>query len=107
MGAPCTPLWVMLEREETMPVEYVVLKSAAFLMENGFLAGSGFFVFIEEDEYAFAYFVTAAHVVWRDRRKRNAKFPPDGEVSLKMNRLRGGGTKEISLKKSEWSFHED
>jgi hypothetical protein len=97
----------MLEREAQMAaVEYLVLNGAAFVMEGGALRGSGFFVFINEGEYAFTYFVSAAHVVWSERRQRGAKFPPDGEVSLRINR-HGGGIMDIPLKKSDWLYHED
>jgi hypothetical protein len=97
----------MLERETNMAaVEHLILDGAAFVMEDGELAGSGFFVFITEGEFSFTYFVTATHVVWNDWRKRNAKFPPDDEVTIRLNRLRGG-TMDIPLKKSEWIYHDD
>jgi len=91
-----------------MAVEYIILNGAAFVMEGGELSGSGFFVFVDEGEgeVGFTYFITATHVLWGDCRKRNAKFPPDGDVVIRINRLRGG-TMDISLQKSEWLFHKD
>jgi hypothetical protein len=98
----------MLEREaeDMAAVERLILDSAAFVMENDELSGSGFFAFVTEGEFSFTYFITAAHVVWNDWRKRNAKFPPAGEVIIRLNRRRGG-TMDIGLKKSEWIFHDD
>lgn len=96
----------MLEREADLAVEYIILSSTGFVMEAGELAGSGFFAFVDEGDLSLTYFITAKHVVWGEWRERGAKFPPDGVVTIRVNRLRGG-IKEIQLKKSEWLYHED
>jgi hypothetical protein len=102
----CMPAWLTREREADLAVEYVILSCTGFVMENGHLSGSGFFAFVYEDEFTLTYFITAKHVVWNEWRKRGAKFPPDGEVTIRINRHRSG-IKEINLKRSEWLYHED
>jgi hypothetical protein len=51
-----------------MAVEYVVLSSTGFVMQDGQLRGTGFFAFIEDGEFAFTYFIAAAHTVWSGHR---------------------------------------
>jgi hypothetical protein len=102
----------MLEREDAMIVDQLILHSTGFigdpLPEGRFdLAGSGFYVYVEEDDYAFQYFITAHHVVdayWRDR---NAPFPPEGDIHLRISRKDGHAPFHLRTKKSDWIFPED
>ena len=79
-----------------MPVHTAVLNCSAFVLEKGDM-GSGFFVYLTEDDFDFTYFVTAAHVVWGpERRQRYSAFPPPGSVSIRIN-LSSGGTSGFRL----------
>jgi hypothetical protein len=89
-----------------LPVEYVILSSVGFVMEKGQLLGSGFFAFIDDGNFSFTYFITAKHVVWSEGRRLDSRFPPDGEVTIRVSRIRGG-LKEITTLRADWFYHED
>jgi hypothetical protein len=74
--------------------------------ERGFAAtGTRFFVNVSEGEHDFAYFVTAAHVIWPDRKRKSQS--PDGTMHVRINLKNGGHKIEKTCIKTEWIFHED
>ena len=110
--AHCAPLWVVLDPEAEMIVEKVILYSTAFvghpLPSGRFdLAGSGFFVYLRHGDYAFTYFVTAHHVIDADWRRRDAPFPPQGDIYVRINRKDGKLPYLLKTAKSDWLYHQD
>lgn len=89
-----------------MVVDYVILNSAAFVMEDRELVGSGFFAHIIEADVSFTYFITATHVIWETWRDQHAALPLEGQVDLRINLMRGG-TRDIPIMRSKWITHED
>ena len=65
--APAVPHWITMEREAEMQIDEGILKCSVFLgapNERGFGAeGSGFFVYLTEEELDFTYVVTCRHVI--------------------------------------------
>jgi|ERR1700730_7069528 len=84
-----------------MQVNDVLLKSIAFLGEptsdHFAVGGTAFLVGITVDDYDFRYFISARHVVWPIRIWGLDPKPPDGELSIRINR-RSGQPKIISTK---------
>jgi hypothetical protein len=101
------PIWVEFERQDSMQVDERVRRCAAFVgakTERGFLAlGTGFFVFVEVEDFLFDYFITAQHLVWPNRRKSPI---PDQDVIIRVNTV-DGSHKSITTKPKQWIFPED
>src|ERR1700730_9561699 len=93
-----------------MQVNDVLLKSIAFLGEptsdHFAVGGTAFLVGITVDDYDFRYFISARHVVWPIRIWGLDPNPPDGELSIRINR-RSGQPKIISTKVQDWIFHDN
>ena len=101
------PAWVLAEREAAMTVmPESVLDGVGFLLEGNYPIGTGFFVCVEEQGFAFTYFLTATHVIYPFWRLRSTPFPPDGEVTIRVNRI-GEGVKDMTVKKANWFYHPD
>jgi hypothetical protein len=91
-----------------MAVDEIILKCTAFIghpTERGFAAsGTGFFAIFSEGEHDFGYFITAAHVVWPDRKRK--REIPDQNIHVRTN-LKKGFRVESTPIKHDWVFHED
>jgi hypothetical protein len=92
-----------------MQVDERVRKCAAFIgrqTQRGFVAdGTGFFVFLHDDDFRFDYFVTAQHLIWPNRRRKPER-PPEEGIVIRVNK-KIEGCRLIRSKPSEWMFPED
>lgn len=106
--APCTPHWLTVEREAAMQIDDRILNCTAFLgLVSGdqfHAEGTGFFAGIQNDNYDFIYLVTAAHVIWPERRHPgNRDNKPSGQISVRVN-TKHGTARNITTNRADWIF---
>ena len=87
--APCIPHWLTSEREADMQVDDLIRNCVVFIgneIGDQFHAeGTGFFGSLTNDDYDFRYVITAAHVIWPERRQPgNRAAVPEGEISIRV-----------------------
>ena len=91
-----------------MQVDDQLLRCVAFVGpvagDGAFYAdGTGFFVYVEIDEHIFAYFVTAAHLVWP---KRHRMEKPATAPAIRIN-TSNGGFQVVRTEIEDWIFPDD
>jgi hypothetical protein len=66
--------------------------------------GTGFLAALTSEEYDFRHVITAAHVVWPERRRPgNRDTSPQGTIALRMNK-KGGLSRTFTTNRSDWIF---
>lgn len=108
--APAVPRWVMLQREAAMQVDEGMLKCSVFLgtpNERGFAAdGSGFFMFVSEEEMDFTYVITCRHVI-RPFEPPRSTVPNADSIWIRVNTQPGVAPRSIETVRGDWIPHED
>ena len=108
--APAIPHWITMGEEAAMQVDEGVLKCAVFLgvpTERGFCAdGSGFFMFITEEDLDFTYVVTCRHVV-RPFEPRRSTTPNPEKIWIRANTRKDHKPREIPTVRGDWICHQD
>jgi hypothetical protein len=102
------PSWALAESDTLRVPDERIRHCSLFLgwpTEIGFsVEGTGFLVTVEQDEFSFHYIVTAAHIVWPNRQRRDST--PYDRIYLRINR-ESGLPLEIPTCGADWLFHPD
>lgn len=108
--APAVPHWITMEREAEMQIDEGILKCSVFLgapNERGFGAeGSGFFVYLTEEELDFTYVVTCRHVIQPFDPPGSTNLNP-GKIWIRANTKLDRKPRTIETIRGEWFPHPD